>query len=256
VSQSTSHLSTTHPRGEASQRAVFVTTHWSVVLTAGGSDTSRADDALAKLCETYWYPLYAHVRRRGHSPENAKDLTQAFFVRLLRRRSFTRADPNLGRFRSYILAAMNNFLAGEWAKSQTQKRGGGCQVLSLDLGAAEERFDLEPANDSTPEKAFDREWANALLEKVLNRLANHYVSEGKAELFEALKRTLAGAREQQPYAGLAAELGMTEGAVRTAVHRMRRRYRELLRAEIADTVASTEEVDEEMRHLFKVMGGG
>jgi len=243
--------------GQARRQAVFVTTHWSVVLTAGRSDTTRARAALESLCQTYWYPLYAYVRRRGYSPEDAKDLTQGFFACLLERQSLANADPDRGKFRSFILGAMNHFLADERAKLQTQKRGGGHKILSLDLMAAEERFDLEPSSDdATPDKAFDKQWAAALLNEVLTRLEDAYQREGKMSLFMELKQTLMGTRESQPYAMLAKRLSMNEVAIRTAVHRLRKRYRELLREEIARTVSSPEEVSEEIRYLFQISGGG
>src|SRR5208283_4853886 len=171
----------------------------SVVLSAGGSDTMRARDALARLCQTYWYPLYAYVRRRGNSAHDAQDLTQAFFAQLLERQSLAAADPERGRFRSFLLGAMNHFLINEWQKSRAQKRGGGSQTISLDLAAAEERFDLEPADHSTPDKIFERQWALTLLGEVLNRLEAEYQREGKGGLFAALKQTLMGTRESQPY---------------------------------------------------------
>lgn len=226
------------------------------MLTAGRHDTTRANVALEKLCKTYWYPLYAYVRRRGHSPHDAQDLTQGFFACLLERQSLANADPNKGRFRSFMLGAMNYFLASEWAKMQTQKRGGGHQILSLDLAAAEQRFDLESADNSTPDRAFDKEWATALLDKVLGQLEEEFRREKKIQLFDTLKQTLAGSRESQPYATLAAQLNMNEGAVKTAVHRLRKRYRELLQGEIANTVTSPEEVKQEMSYLFKVMADG
>jgi len=244
------------PGGEVVCKPVFVATRWSVVLRAGRSDTTRARAALESLCQTYWYPLYAYVRRRGYPSEDAKDLTQAFFARLLVRQSLANADPDRGKFRSFILGAMNHFLADERAKLQTQKRGGGHEILSLDLIAAEQRFDLEPANDATPDKAFDRQWAAALLNEVLNRLEDAYRREGKLSLFIELKQTLMGTRESQPYAVLGQRLSMNEGAIRAAVHRLRKRYRELLRAEIANTVSSPEEVNEELRYLFKVSADG
>jgi RNA polymerase sigma-70 factor (ECF subfamily) len=231
----------------------FVTTHWSVVLNAGRADTTRARDALAKLCQTYWYPLYAYVRRRGYSLHDAQDMTQAFFLCLLERQSFANADPNRGRFRSFLLGAMNHFLANEWKKSQREKRGGGQKILSLDMAAAEQRFDLEPADHATPDKTFDREWATTLLNEVLSRLENEYQHEGKVELFNVLKQTLAGTRESQPYVTLATRLNLNEGAVRVAVHRLRKRYRDLLQAEIANTVDSPKEANDELKHLFKVM---
>jgi len=248
--------SATPPPGAAGRQSVFVTTRWSVVLTAGRRDTTRARAALESLCQTYWYPLYAYVRRRGHSPEDARDLTQEFFVRLLVRESLANADPDRGKFRSFILGAMNYFLADERAKLQTQKRGGGQKILSLDLMAAEQRFDLEPADNATPDKSFDKQWAAALLNEVLNRLEDAYRRDGKMSLFMELKQTLMGTRESQPYAVLAKRLSMNEGAVRAAVHRLRKRYRELLRGEIANTVSSLEEVNEELRYLFKISADG
>ncbi len=241
--------------GGAPHRPVFVTTHWSVVLTAGRSDTTHARAALEKLCQTYWYPLYAYVRRRGYNAADAEDLTQGFFARLLDRHSLASADPGRGRFRSFILTAMNHFLATEWEKARAEKRGGGRSILSLELAAAERRYDLEPADNSSPDKVFDKQWALALLTEVVSRLEDEYRREGKAALFTALKETLAGTRESQPYAVLAARLGMNEGAVKVAVHRLRKRYRELLQAEIANTVASPEEAEEEMKHLFRALAG-
>ena len=243
-----SSISTTAPQRSD---AWFVTTHWSVVLSAGHNDTPRAAEALQRLCQTYWYPLYTYVRRRGHSPQDAQDLTQGFFACLLERQSLATADPEKGRFRSFMLGAMNYFLATEWAKMQTQKRGGGREIFSLDLAAAEQRFDLESADHATPDKAFDQAWATALLDKVLSQLEAEFRREGKIQLFDTLKQTLAGSRESQPYGVLAAQLSINEGAVKTAVHRLRKRYRQLLEAEIANTVTSPDEVKEEMRYLLK-----
>jgi len=246
----------TVPLGEIRRQPVFATTHWSVVLKAGQAETTHARDALAKLCQNYWYPLYAYVRRRGYSAHDAQDLTQAFFLCVLERQSLAIVDPNRGRFRSFMLGAMNHFLADEWAKMQTQKRGQGRPTLSLDLAAAEQRFDLEPADNATPDKAFDRQWATALLNVVLDKLENEYRREDKIELFSVLKQALAAKRESQPYIQIATQLGIHEGAVRVAVHRLRKRYRDLLKAEIAHTVGSPEEVKDELNHLFQVMGDG
>ncbi len=241
------------PPGKAARQPAFVTTHWSVVFSAGGSDTTRARDALARLCQTYWYPLYAYVRRRGNSPHDAQDLTQAFFAHLLERQKLAAADPERGRFRSFLLGAMNHFLINEWQKARAQKRGGGSQTISLDLAAAEERFDLEPADHFSPDKIFEKQWALTLLGEVLNRLEAEYQREGKGGLFAALKQTLMGSRESQPYSELAAKLGMNENAIKVAVHRLRRRYRELIRDEIAGTLASQRDIEEEMRHLFSAL---
>lgn len=237
----------------AGREPAFVTTHWSVVLKAGRSDTTRARDALDKLCKTYWYPLYAYVRRRGHAAHAAEDLTQEFFAQLLVRHSLASAHPERGRFRSFILTAMNHFLVNEWSKARAKKRGGDRQPLSLDLAAAEERFDLEPADSATPDKVFEKQWALALLNAGLSRLEAEYQRAGKSELFAALKQTLTGSRESQPYEESAVRLQMSVGAVKVAVHRLRKRYRELIRAEIADTLAQPQDIDEEMRHLFNAL---
>jgi len=235
------------------RQPVFVTTRWSLVLAAGRSDTTRSRDALARLCQTYWYPLYAYVRRRGYSAHDAQDLTQEFFARILEKQSLAGADPNRGRFRSFILTAMNNFLGQEWEKARAQKRGGGAELVSLDLAQAEQRYDLEPATSETPDKDFDKKWALALLESVMSQLEQEYKTERKSDLFIALKQTLTGSRESQPYVELAKTLEMNEGAIKVAVHRLRKRYRELLQNEIANTVSLPEEIKEEMRHLFSAL---
>jgi RNA polymerase sigma factor (sigma-70 family) len=249
------HASTPSSAENTCRQPAFVTTHWSVVITAGRSDTTRSRDALARLCKTYWYPLYAYVRRRGHPAHDAQDLTQEFFAQLLERRSLANADPERGRFRSFILTAMNHFLATEWSKATAKKRGGGRQMLSLDLMAAEEWFDLEPVDQATPDKVFEKQWALTLLNEVLNRLEDEYRREGKSELFAALKQTLTGARESQPYAELAAKLDLNEGAIKVAVHRLRKRYRLLIRAEIANTLDRSQDIEEEVRHLFGALAG-
>ena len=242
------------PSSEAGQRyATFVTTHWSVVLTARRSDTTRAQAALARLCQAYWYPLYAYVRRRGYGPHDAQDLTQEFFARLLAQNWLAQADRERGRFRTFLLAALSHFLANEWDKARAQKRGGAVQLVPLQLDSAETRYGQEPADPVTPEQCFERRWALALLDEVLNRLRQEQVASGAGELFDTLKPCLVGNRQAQPYAALAARLGMTEGAVKVAVHRLRQRYRQLLREEIANTVATPAEVDEEMHHLFAVL---
>lgn len=224
-----------------------------MVLTAGRGNNTHARAALEKLCRTYWYPLYAYVRRRGHTPEDAQDFTQEFFARLLERQSLAAADPDRGRFRSFMLAAMNHFLVDEWKRAHAKKRGGGALPLSLDLAAAEERFDLEPVDTAAPDRIFERQWALALLDEVLNRLEAEYAGEGKKELFTALKQTLAGTRESQPYKELGARLGLSENNVRVAVHRLRKRYRELIRSEIAQTLDGPQDVEDEIRHLFNVL---
>jgi RNA polymerase sigma factor (sigma-70 family) len=225
-----------------------------VVLTAGRSDTPRAQAALETLCQTYWPPLYAYVRRRGHSPEDAQDLTQEFFARLLERHRIAGVSPEKGRFRSFLLASMNHFLADEWDKARAQKRGGG-QVISIDLQSAETRLGGQFAENFTPEKAFEQRWAITLLEQVYERLAEEHRQQGKAKLFESLRPALTASGGTAPYAELARQLGMTEGAVKVAVHRLRHRYRELLRETIADTVSGPAEVEDELRYLLRTMSG-
>jgi len=223
------------------------------VLTAGRSDTTRAASALEKLCQTYWYPLYAYVRRRGHSLEDAQDLTQAFFARLLERNWVGQADQQKGRFRSFLLSAMNHFLADEWDKARAQKRGGGLAPIPLQFDVAETRYSHEPADNVTPEHSYERRWALTLLDEVLRRLRSEYEQDGRGELFAALHPCLVGDRSSQPYAELAVKLGISEGTVKSAVHRLRQRYRQLLRDEIAQTVVEPGEVDEELKHLFAVL---
>ena len=256
VSTSTSATppGTTSPGNQTPQRSVFVTTHWSVVLTAARSDTTRARAALENLCQTYWYPLYAYVRRRGYSPEDAQDLTQEFFARLLEHNAVANVAPEKGRFRSFLLASMNHFLADEWDKARAQKRGGG-KVIPLDLQSAETRLGEIPVEHFTPEKAFEHRWAITLLEEVYQRLAEEYRTQDKAVLFDTLRVTLAGKSEAAPYAGLARQLNLSEGAVKVAVHRLRQRYRALLRETIADTVSSPDEVEDELRYLFRTLAG-
>jgi RNA polymerase sigma factor (sigma-70 family) len=236
-----------------SGRPVFVTTHWSVVLTAGDPASPHAATALEALCRAYWYPLYAFVRRRGHSPPDAQDFTQEFFARLLEHNWIAQADRHKGRFRSFLLMAMKRFLSKEWDKIRTLKRGGQVRIVPLQLDTAETRYAREPADTCTPEQVFEKQWALALLESVLNRLREDYAHEAKGGLFHTLEPCLIGSREKQPYAALATQLGMTEGAVKMAVCRLRERYRECLKEVIAQTVASPTEVDEELRHLFRVL---
>ncbi len=230
---------------------VFATTHWSVVLTAARTDSTRAGAALEHLCRQYWYPVYHFVRRQGHSTHDAQDFTQEFFARLLEKNWLAAADQSRGRFRSFLLMIVKRFLAAEWHKANAQKRAG--ERLCLPLDTAETRYSREPADASTPEQAFERQWALTLLETVLRQLRSDYEQDGKGRLFEALKPCLMGSRESLPYAALASALEMSEGAVKVAVHRLRERYRERLKAEIAHTVASPADVDHEMRHLFRVL---
>ena len=240
---------------ESFQRRVFVTTHWSVVLTAGGDDTPNARNALEKLCRAYWFPIYAFVRRQGHGPHDAQDLTQEFFARLLEKNYLADANPAKGRFRSFLLASLKHFLANEWDKTRAQKRGGGQILIPIDVAAAETSCGIESADHLTAEKIFERRWALTLLDHVLRRLRAEYVRDGRENLFEQLKPTLTEASRSVRYAEIAARLGTTEGAVKVAVHRLRQRYREVLRAEIADTVASPGEVEDEIRNLFAALAG-
>ena len=232
---------------------MFVTTHWSVVLSAARNDITKARAALEKLCQTYWYPLYAFVRRRGHPPQDAQDLTQAFFARLLERNWVGDAQRQRGRFRTFLLTAMSRFLADEWDKARAQKRGGGVAHVPVQLDTAETRYGHEPADNCTPEQCYERRWALALLDTVLQNLRGEYDRDGNGELFTALNGSLAGSRESQPYAQLAASLGINEGAVKMAVLRLRKRYRQLLRAEIAQTLTAAEDLEEELRHLVAVL---
>ncbi len=242
----------TPPWGEVARQPVFATTHWSVVLAAGRGDVPQAREALEILCQSYWYPLYVYVRRRGYSSADAEDLTQDFFAWLLEREWLGAADPQRGRFRSFLLTSFSRFLANEWDKARTQKRGGG-RILALQFDDAEAGSAHEPVDNDTPEQIFEWRWALTLLDNVMKRLSAEFVRDGKAELFEALKPCLLGERTAQPYATLASKLVMTEGSVKVAVHRLRQRYRQLLRDEIANTVAKPEEVEDELRYLFAVL---
>ncbi len=242
---------------EARPEPLFVTTHWSVVLAAAaGTDTTRAQDALAHLCRSYWYPLYAYARRRGCSPPDAQDLTQEFFARLLKGNWVARADQQRGRFRSFLLAAMKHFMANEWHKAHAQKRGAHSLLVSLNDDSAEGRYQLEPADEATPETLFDRGWALTVLRDVLARLEEEYRREGKQAWMEAMRPALAADRGSLDYGALAKKLGWTENAARVAVHRLRHRYRQLIRDEVAATVASPHEVHDEMHYLFQVLARG
>jgi RNA polymerase sigma-70 factor (ECF subfamily) len=234
-------------------REYFATTHWTLILEAGRSDSTGAREALAQLCETYWYPLYAYVRRRGEPPADAEDLTQGFFARLLGLNSLADVRREKGKFRSFLLASLNHYLSDERDRARAQKRGGG-QITSLDAAAAEARFNCEPADTLTPEKLFERKWAMTVLETVVQRLQDEYESAGKGELFKALRFSIAGDKNDSSYTRLAADLALSEPALRVAVHRLRQRYRQLLRNEIARTVATPAEVEDEIRHLYAALG--
>jgi RNA polymerase sigma-70 factor (ECF subfamily) len=228
----------------------FRTTHWSIVVAAGRPSSPQARDALSSLCEAYWYPLYAYIRRKGHSAADAQDLTQEFFTWLLEKNLPGKADRTRGRFRSFLLTSLDHFLAKHWRRAGAAKRGGGQRVLSLDLAGAEDRYTLEPAHEVTAEMIYQRRWALVLLEKTLASLRDEFARRGKLELFELFKPHLGGDETTVPYGQIAEALGKTEGAVKVAVHRLRQRCRELLRAEIAQTVSGPDEVDEELRDLF------
>lgn len=231
----------------------FATTHWSVVLAAGGGEDTAAREALAALCRSYWYPLYAYARRRGHPPEEAEDLIQSFFVQFLEHNWVARADQQRGRFRTFLLTALDRFLANEWDKARAIKRGGHLRRVALGMDDAESRFSREPTDTHTPEQQFERQWALTVLDRALAGLRDEYAGRGQAATFDALKPTLLGSREAQPYASLAETLGITEGSVKVAVSRLRDRYRQRLLEEIAHTVASPDEVESELRHLFRVL---
>jgi RNA polymerase sigma factor (sigma-70 family) len=220
------------------------------VLAAGRKNSPEASRALETLCETYWFPLYAYVRRRGRNKEDAEDLTQTFFARLLEKNFFANLDGEKGKFRAFLLASLKHFLANEWDRSQAQKRGGGEIHLSLDWQTADTKFQVADEKNSSPEKNFDREWALALLAKVIERLQKECEADGKLKLFEQLKIFLMAGNGQSAQGEMAKILGMEEVAVRVAIHRLRKRYRVLLREEISQTLMDESQVDEEMRALF------
>jgi RNA polymerase sigma-70 factor (ECF subfamily) len=236
------------------QPAQFEPTRWSVVVAArDAGNSARAHEALGKLCATYWYPLYAFVRRSGSTPHDAQDLTQEFFARLIEKRWLDGVAPQKGRFRSFLLAAMKHFLTNEWHRAQRLKRGGGIAFLPLDTVSAEARYAGEPIDTMDAEKIFDRRWALTLLEQVMDRLQGEFSAAGKGRAFELMKAALVG--EKPDYARLAESLKMSDSAVRVAVHRLRQRYHELVRAEIAETVSTKAEIDGEVQSLFAALAG-
>ncbi len=240
---------TTHAHG------LFTTTHWTVVLQAGQAGSPDAGAALAGLCRAYWYPLYAFARRLGRSPEDAQDLVQGFFEKVVEKNYLGAADPAKGRFRSFLLLAFKRFVANEWHRSQRQKRGGNHEFLSLESesGDTELRYRSDPADELSPEKLYDRHWARTLLEQVLNQLDKEYVQAGNGRVFQELKIFLTGEKGERPYADIARDLGVAEGTLRGTVFRLRQRYRELLKREIAKTVDTPEAVEDEIRQLFAAL---
>jgi DNA-directed RNA polymerase specialized sigma24 family protein len=234
----------------------FTTTHWSLILRARDLDSPQAIEALEKLCQAYWYPLYAYLRREGKEEETAKDLTQAFFERFLERNYLEQVDRQKGKFRSFLLGSLKHFLADEWDKARAQKRGGGKALVSLDDDAAEERYRLEPIDEMSPDQIFARRWALTVLEQAVARLEAEYRASGKGELFEQLRNFLAGDAEQITYAAAAARLEMAENTLKTQIRRLRLRNRELLREVVAETVASPEQISAEVQELFEVLSKG
>lgn len=232
----------------------FATTHWTMIVTAGRDASPEARRAMGSLCEAYWYPVYAFIRRQCGDADEAVDLTQGFFTRLLEKRHLAGLERGRGKFRWWLLLAVKHYLANERDRARAAKRGGGRRPVSIDADDAESRYRLEPSHGVTPERIFERRWALALLERVLSNLQQECLAEGKGRLFDALKESLGGGGHEGRYAQVAAELQMGEGAVRTAAHRLRRRYRELLRHEIAQTVETAEQVDEEIQFLFEAVG--
>jgi RNA polymerase sigma factor (sigma-70 family) len=229
----------------------FPTTRWTLVVAAGDPSKKEARSALISLCENYWYPLYAYLRRRGYQADPAQDLTQEFFTRMLEGRYLDRADPEKGRFRSFLLTSLKYFVADEEDRHRALKRGGGV-VLSLEFDSGEERYQREPAHDETPERIFERRWALSLLDRVVERLRSEFLQHGRPEHFDRLKVFLLG-QSDAPYSALAREMNTSEGALKVAIHRLRKRYRELFRQEIADTVADPADVESELRFLAAVL---
>jgi RNA polymerase sigma-70 factor (ECF subfamily) len=232
----------------------FATTHWSVVLAAGHDSSPGAQEALEKLCGAYWYPLYAYVRRQGRSAEDAQDLTQAFFAKLLEKKSLRHAQKERGRFRTFLLTSLKNFLSHEWERAQSAKRGGGSIHLSWDQTSAEERYQLEPVSDLTPDRVFEQRYALTVFQQALNRLRDESVTDGKSERFEQLKAFLTDEPTPGAYKAVAERLGMSPDSVAVSVHRLRQRYAELVREGIAQTVDGPAEVQEELRYLIGLVG--
>jgi RNA polymerase sigma factor (sigma-70 family) len=231
----------------------FTTTHWSVVLAAGDSASPQHRKALETLCQTYWYPLYAYLRRRGYDKHQAEDYIQGFFIQMLDKRRLSGVSPKPSKFRSFLLTALNNFVSDEHDHARAIKRGGTQKTLSLNIETAESHYTLEPIDELSPERLFGRAWALTVLEKTMDRLEAELVNTNKKELFDTLKVYVCGEPTTETYCDVASQLNMTENAVKVAVHRLRRRYREFLRNEIAQTVLTEEQVDEEISYLFTIV---
>ena len=231
----------------------FATTHWSMVLAAGSPGSPRYHQALETLCKTYWFPVYLYLRQHGHNAHQAEDYTQGFLTYLLEKRALHRADPTCGRFRSFLLGTLKHFLTGERDRAKTQKRGGGCKMLSLDFAEAETRYAIQPVDDLSPERLFDKYWALTVLNRTVGKLKAESENAGKQNQFSALKIYIASEGNSVPYRDVTAKLEMTEGAVKVAVHRLRKRYRELLRDEIAQTVDTEDQIDDEIQALFSAV---
>jgi RNA polymerase sigma factor (sigma-70 family) len=242
------------PESQSAGGAWFVTTHWSIVLEAKGNDSTRAGDALEKLCRIYWRPLYAFIRRNGYNATDAQDLTQEFFARLLSKDYLRHLRDQRGKFRSFLLTFVKHFLSDERDKASAQKRGGGQAMLSLDDTLGEDLYLAEAANRLSPEQLFERSWAQTVLSQALRRLSEEYHAGGKGVLYDKLKDVQPGEHGPVSYAQLGAELGMTEVAIKSAVHRLRKRHREILREEIAHTVTRPEDIDDEIRYLITLLG--
>src|SRR5215472_12368230 len=231
----------------------FHTTHWSVVLAAGEEGSEQAAAALARLCQTYWFPVYAFIRKRGHSPEQAQDLTQDFFAGFLEKNYVAKAARERGRFRVFMMSSVQNFLYNQHDRAQAQKRGGGLALLSLDYQDAEQRYQVEPVEESDPATIFEQQWAASLLETILNRMREEFSAEGRAGLFDDLQAHLWADADSIPYSLLAQKSGLTESNLKTIAHRLKQRCRALLREEIAHTVAKPGDVDDELRHLMRIV---
>ena len=234
--------------------AVFATTHWSVVLAAGAQNASQSAVALEELCRTYWQPIYAYIRRRGYCPEDAEDLTQELFARLLRSNTVDRADPERGRFRSFLVGAVKHLLADENAKVEAKKRGGGVRFLSWEQASAEHQLGAEPMDRLSPDRVFDRRWAMTVLEHATQRLRAEYKGPDRQAVFAELKNYVTGDPAESSYTQAAARLGLSESAVKSTIHRLRQRYHALVREEVAQTVANPQDLEDEIRYLIALFG--